>query len=230
MAEQIIKSDSFIYTIRNQNEVYFGNVKNNLYCLNALIDSSTSLDENFSIPSYAETETTQYKVTSIMQNALCYNQQLKTVFIPKTIETIGAAAFDSCRHLREVIFEEGSALKRIYERAFCRCTQLESLIIPRSVETIGYGVLGNFTALSFVIYCGNRVFTKQNIIFPEKDITNNLKIFVVHGRYHSSFFGKMKVISASECLNEPSIKAIYESSYFTFRYFPHCLYIFLSSS
>ena len=208
-----ITYQNLIFTSQNQNEVSLGNSNNNGGCGHAI--GSSGIQSQLRIPSYISNA--QYKVTSIMQNAFCYNSVLTSVTIPNTVETIGAAAFSSCKNLKEVIFE-GAQLKQIRERVFENCPKLESLIIPKSVESISYGVFAGFSSLSTILYCGNYAFTNPDIISPASGVTNNnLKIFVVHGRYRSSSFGTMRVISTSECLNDPSIRAIYATNHLHHR-------------
>ena len=60
------------------------------------------------------------------------------VIIPASISKIGIAAFANCTRLKEVVFEEGSALKEIPQGMFGFDTSLTKVTLPQSVETIGY--------------------------------------------------------------------------------------------
>ena len=88
-------------------------------------------------------------LTSIGES-MFFNSKLKTVFIPKNVETISKGAFFKCAGLVTVTFENGSHLKiidgdiyhqdgsYIYSKygAFGNCTSLTSIVIPASVESI----------------------------------------------------------------------------------------------
>ena len=59
-----------------------------------------------------------------------------TVTIPRSVETIGASAFEST-NISSIIFEEGSLLKEIGARAFRSATVLSEVILPFGIEKIG---------------------------------------------------------------------------------------------
>jgi hypothetical protein len=61
---------------------------------------------------------------------------LGTVMIPRSVETIGASAFEST-NISTIIFEEGSLLKEIGARAFRSATVLSEVILPFGLEKIG---------------------------------------------------------------------------------------------
>ena len=49
----------------------------------------------------------------------CYKgKDMERVFVPKSVRETQDSAFEDCKNLREVIFEEESKLKKIGERAF----------------------------------------------------------------------------------------------------------------
>ena len=58
------------------------------------------------------------------------------VFIPKSVEEIEDNAFKNCENLKEVAFEEGSALKIIGKCAFSGCKRLAEMTFPEGLEKI----------------------------------------------------------------------------------------------
>ena len=72
------------------------------------------------------------------------NSEIRSIFIPRSVEIIGECAFLKCRNLVDVIIENG--LKKIEQAAFRNCTSLKSIIIPNSVKHIAkesfYGCRG----------------------------------------------------------------------------------------
>ena len=68
----------------------------------------------------------------------CYNEKdIECIFIPKSVIEIQENAFRDCKNLREVIFEEGSRLKKIGESAFQNCSSLRNILLPEGLESIG---------------------------------------------------------------------------------------------
>ena len=59
------------------------------------------------------------------------------VFVPKSVKEIQSDAFRGCWNLKKVVFEAGSALKKIGDYAFCNCTVLKNVQLPDGLETIG---------------------------------------------------------------------------------------------
>ena len=62
------------------------------------------------------------------------NTEIETVYIPKSVKTIGYKAFAGCTNLKSVIFEEGSQLKHIEPYAFSE-TGIVNIKIPKTVQT-----------------------------------------------------------------------------------------------
>ena len=56
-----------------------------------------------------------------------HSSKLKRIIIPKSVEEIQDNAFEYCKNLKEVVFEAGSALKKIGDCAFCNCTSLRNI-------------------------------------------------------------------------------------------------------
>ena len=81
-------------------------------------------------------------LTNIEKEAFM-NSGLETITIPACVEVISynlndSSAFENCRLLREVIFEDGSRLKRICTKAFANCSNLSAIDLSNCtiLETI----------------------------------------------------------------------------------------------
>ena len=59
--------------------------------------------------------------TEIIKTNQYRKANYEQVFIPKSVTEIQLGAFDSCKNLREVVFEEGSKLKIVGYNAFDEC-------------------------------------------------------------------------------------------------------------
>ena len=76
-------------------------------------------------------------LVSIADNAFYNCDELKSITIPASVETIEEYCFDYCYDLESVTFEGGSKLTSIGDYAFDCCEALKNITIPASVETIG---------------------------------------------------------------------------------------------
>lgn len=55
------------------------------------------------------------------------------------MEEISESVFKDCINLKEVVFEEGSRLKKIGKYAFSGCSNLRNIRLPEGLEHIGNG-------------------------------------------------------------------------------------------
>lgn len=62
---------------------------------------------------------------------------VESVVIPASVREISANAFRCCKRLREVVFEEESALTRIGGNAFDGCSSLTKIDLPEGLARIG---------------------------------------------------------------------------------------------
>lgn len=105
---------------------------------------------NLHIPSYAYDENGKaYKVTRIANEAFMGCTEIEQLYIPPTVEVIGARAFSSCINLKEC--ELTNKTKEIGERAFFSCLSLTKLIT--FAEQIGAEAFRGCIALS-AVYLG----------------------------------------------------------------------------
>ncbi len=115
-----IEKDGVIYAIDENNELYITGVQKD------------QLSEQLVISK----EVDGYPVVGITRDAFRTSNNLKSVFIPNSIKTIGESAFSDCDNLTSVVFEDEIKIKEISAWTFTRCESLESIVIPASVEKI----------------------------------------------------------------------------------------------
>lgn len=75
-------------------------------------------------------------VVEIGKSVFYVDSTIKSVTIPKTVKSIGAKAFSSCRNLEKVTFT-GDGLESIGERAFESCGKLSQFSFPNTLCSIG---------------------------------------------------------------------------------------------
>ena len=82
----------------------------------------------------------------------CYKEKaIERVFIPKGVKEIQDGAFEDCENLREVIFEDGNALKKI--GGFCFFSSgLEEIAIPSGVTELGDHAFSDCKSLKKVTF------------------------------------------------------------------------------
>lgn len=97
----------------------------------ATITLYTGSDENIVIPDHIG----EYKVYSIGERAFCVDnrENIKSVYIPDTVEFIFTAAFSGCTNLSQVHFSR--KLRGIGDAAFNSCTSLTNVEV--NAEEIG---------------------------------------------------------------------------------------------
>ena len=113
----------------------------------------------------------------IREGSFC-KSGIERIVIPKGVEEIEESVFCQCKGLTEVVFEDGSQLKKIGAWAF-RGTRVESVAIPNSVVEIQDSALRDCKNLKEVVFeagsvlkkIGNRAFydctSLRNILFPD---------------------------------------------------------------
>ena len=73
-------------------------------------------------------------VTAIAIEAFAGCSNLKSIYIPEGVKSIGATAFYCCGNLESITFSEG--LESIGYNAFNACVSLKSIVLPNSVTEI----------------------------------------------------------------------------------------------
>lgn len=90
------------------------------------------------------------KDDNIEDNAFKRCEELKKVFIPNTVKSIGNNVFYGCYKLKEIIFEENSTCESIGESVFTS-GHLSLIHLPESVLTISKNAIHDLSNL--VVYC-----------------------------------------------------------------------------
>ncbi len=85
-------------------------------------------------------------VTSIGENAFCYNQGLTSIAIPSSVTSIGNYAFDGCSGLPSVTIP--NSITAIGDGVFAECSSLTSVTIPNSVTSLGESVFASCKGLT----------------------------------------------------------------------------------
>lgn len=105
---------------------------------------------NLIIPEYAYNEAgNKYKVTAIASSAFKGHAEIENLYVPATVEVIGAEAFSSCISLKECIL--ALTTKEIGNKAFFGCISLVAL--STNAEQIGTEAFRGCIALS-AVYLG----------------------------------------------------------------------------
>lgn len=115
------------------------------------------------IPDTITYEGTDYRVTSIGEDAFSYFYGLTKVVLGNNVETLEANAFCGCSDLTEVVF--GTGLKEIGAHAFEACDILEQLALPEGVETIGEEAFCSCAALEGITLPSTLLVLGDNVFF-----------------------------------------------------------------
>ncbi len=99
---------------------------------------------------------------TISDQALSYNYELESVYLPSSLRSIGSLAFYCDNNLKEITVPE--SVTHIYQGAFDSCYNLEEITLPDSLRVIEGNIL---TSTPFynntenwengILYCGNHI-------------------------------------------------------------------------
>lgn len=91
------------------------------------------------------------------------NTTIKSIYIPKNIESMGNYVFDGCTNLETIVFEENSPIEQFGQATFNGCTRLRSIEnIPTGLTYIGKLVFEDCFGLQFSTYNGSKYFGDDN--------------------------------------------------------------------
>ena len=128
---------------------------------------SYSDTENLVIPKTVKSGGKTYSVVSIGDYAF-KKSDYKSVFIPKSIRSIGRAVFDQCEKIKKVIFEEGSVLKDIGVLAFSDNNSLKAIRIPDSVNRLREEALFYCDNMAAIVMPNNDVYAEVNSLYCQQ--------------------------------------------------------------
>ncbi len=86
-----------------------------------------------------------FGTTQILPEAFRGHDEIETIELPETLESIGAAAFRECSGLREIVVPE--SVFEIGDRAFSGCSSLREVMLPQALMGIGRSVFSRCSAL-----------------------------------------------------------------------------------
>ncbi len=107
--------------------------------------------------------------------AFANHDDITTVIIPNSVETICAQAFYNCQYLSMVSI--GESVKNIMTSAFENCVNLTTITIPGSIEYIGYSAFGECYGLTSVFYTGD-ISQWCNISFEDNPVSYAHNLFI----------------------------------------------------
>ena len=102
-------------------------------------------------------------VTTIGDSAFMGRRNLTHIFFDKKVKKIGNRAFYNCENLKSHIFSLPPSVKTIGDLAFCYCSGLTSISIPDSVTSIGREAFRTCLNLKWVSFWGDAPKMGSNI-------------------------------------------------------------------
>ena len=124
---QIFEDENFRYAVTDST--------NSTVQLLGLKNADKQYSGKLEISANATCNGTQYKVTSIGNNAFEDYAQISEIVLPDTLDALGTRAFYGCKALEEVLLPEN--LTMIGNNAFARCEKLAKVTWPDHLQTIG---------------------------------------------------------------------------------------------
>lgn len=91
-------------------------------------------------------------VLYLADGCFAYCEEITTVYLPDSLESIGHYAFEGCTAMRGIYIPE--SVTYIGEAAFYGCTALEAISIPESVSLIDLDAFDNCDRLYYIFYPG----------------------------------------------------------------------------
>lgn len=137
---------------------------------------------NITIPNVIEVEGAKYDVVEISEMSFAGSRNLKSVFIPKNIESIGKSAF-AASELISIEFESESNLKVIGNSSFYNCGSLKSILLPDGLLKIESGAFISCPLISQINIPGS----VENIEKETFDLRYRLKDVTVNWNIPKTF-------------------------------------------
>jgi hypothetical protein len=91
-------------------------------------------------------------VSIVGDRAFAWCKRLKSVCIPRSVESLSKASFAACSSLLNLTFESDSKLSVVGPFAFQTCQRLPQICLPRSLKTLGQKCFIRCKALSSVTF------------------------------------------------------------------------------
>ncbi len=129
LSRNLLGDSPELYNISvDKGNLYFKSINGNLYSKDGktlIRYTPGKTEESFAVPN---------GVTSIVDHAFKYANNLKSLITGETVTFIGISAFENCSNLTDVKLPE--TIKVISERMFYGCNGLKNLTIPEGVERV----------------------------------------------------------------------------------------------
>lgn len=106
----------------------------------AASDSHKKLDGDLVIPETIDKNGTTYRVVE-MEKECFHSSGIRSVELPKGLESIPSYAFWDCTKLESVVIPD--TVKRIGGLAFSGCTELSDITMPDRLDAVGVGVFSD---------------------------------------------------------------------------------------
>lgn len=90
-------------------------------------------------------------LTTIGESAFSGQNGIRKLYIPASVTSIGANAFEFCRSLEEIEFAEGSLLTEIGAEAFASCYSLKTIALPEGLTDLGKSAFSIDVSLTEVV-------------------------------------------------------------------------------
>lgn len=138
----------------------------NLPSVGANEDESITNENELIIPSSTE----DYLVTSISENGFANLEGVTTIYVPESVEEIGASAFYNCVDTQNITL--GNKVISIGEKAFMNCSNLSSINLNANLNTIKESAFENCSKLTSVVLCkelselGDKAFANCESLSP----------------------------------------------------------------
>ncbi|MDE6793095.1 MAG: C10 family peptidase [Muribaculaceae bacterium] len=140
----------------------------------ATLTKYTGEEKDIIIPESLNIDGATVKVTGIGKEAFYQNNNLETIVLPNSLETIGNYAFYGCQNLKKVIL--GDNLRSIGGGAFGWCQNLKECNLGENLEVIGYSSFKGAGIES--VYLNKKVVADDPFISPF-GYNHDLKEFIV---------------------------------------------------
>ncbi len=116
---------------------------------------------------------------SVIEKELYINSSINFVKIPKSVITIKKGAFENCKNLVSVFFDNDSLLESIEDNVFVNCVNLSSIDFPKSLKHLGKNVFDNtkflkkaeiFNGVKYIGNLNNNYYIAYQLVNLNKEI------------------------------------------------------------
>ena len=173
-------------------------------------------DKNYNGPIYIPEKVTynsvSYPVTKMDMYTFHKCSGITSVYIPKTMKTIGYLAFCGCSGLTSITIP--NSVTKIEERAFGGCYGLTSVTIPSSVTELGEGAFGHCKRLSSVIIQNpNLKYDYDKVFYGCDNLQPQNVVYETKGSNMSVHEGSLSPSASSQSIPTSQPQKVYSNAY-----------------